>query len=471
MSSMKIRKSTVEDLPRILVIYERARRFMAETGNPNQWGASWPPEDVARADIEAGESYVCEADGKVEAVFFFRVGEDVEPTYRVIRGAWTAGGPYGVVHRIAVSGDVKGAGAFCLNWAFEQCGHLRIDTGRDNRPMRAVLERLGFTYCGIIVLADGWPRLAYEKTKDCGTQSGSLLEFPSLQEAVETTCGPGLQIVRETRVSGGDINEARTLEFSDGTRAFLKSNLPGRLPMFRCEAAGLSAIRRTGAIRTPLLLAAGTDRERNCSFLLLEQLEGAPRIRDYWEVFGQELAAMHRADASVLVPGGRYGFYQDNVVGSGTQKNTPYDSWVEFFRDCRLAPKADKTAAYFDTEDRRRLEYLMDHLDRWLIEPDQPSLLHGDLWGGNFMDGPDGKAWIIDPAAYVGHAEADIAMTELFGGFSPRFYAAYREAGLLQPGYEERRDLYNLYHLLNHLDLFGTGYLASVLHVVRTYSR
>ena len=488
---MKIRKSTVEDLPRILAIYERARKFMAETGNPRQWGGSWPPADLIPKDIEAGESYVCEHEGRPVAVFLLRVGEDIDPTYRLIDGAWIADGPYGVVHRIASSGEVKGAGAFCLDWAFEQCRHLRIDTFRENRVMRELLAKKGFSYRGVIALDDGSPRMAFEKIDEheaahgCAAASGCPggvpaaygspgagvpAAFSSLPDALAAVCGPGVTVTGERRVSGGDINEARRLTLSDGTALFMKSNAFSRLPMFLCERAGLAAIARTGAIGTPRVLAAGTDRDRNCSFLLMEHLEGGPRGEDYWEAFGHELAALHRADAADLTPGGRFGFYQDNVIGSGTQVNTPSDSWVRFFRDCRLAPKAEKIAGYFSAEDRKKLERLLERLDEYLTEPEQPSLLHGDLWGGNFMDGPDGRAWLIDPAAYVGHAEADLAMTELFGGFSPRFYAAYREAGLLQPGYGERRDLYNLYHLLNHLDLFGTGYLGSVLRVIRAYA-
>ena len=115
------------------------------------------------------------------------------------------------------------------------------------------------------------------------------------------------------------------------------------------------------------------------------------------------------------------------------------------------------------------MQYLLDHLDKYLIEPAQPSLLHGDLWGGNFMTGPDGLAWLIDPAVYVGHQEADLAMTELFGGFAPAFYDSYKSAAGLEPGYRDRRDLYNLYHLLNHLVLFGEGYLYEVLAILRHY--
>ena len=124
---------------------------------------------------------------------------------------------------------------------------------------------------------------------------------------------------------------------------------------------------------------------------------------------------------------------------------------------------------YFEASERRMINNLLERLDTLLIEPEYPSLLHGDLWSGNFMTGDDGKAWLIDPAVYVGHAEADIAMTELFGGFSEEFYSAYRETAPMQAGYEDRRDLYNLYQLLNHLNMFGGSYLSSVRRIVRRY--
>ena len=117
------------------------------------------------------------------------------------------------------------------------------------------------------------------------------------------------------------------------------------------------------------------------------------------------------------------------------------------------------------------MQSVLDHLDEYLIEPAHPSLLHGDLWSGNFVTGPDGHAWLIDPACYVGHAEADLAMKELFGGFAPSFYDAYRELCPIAMGYSDRRELYNLYHLLNHLNLFGRGYLESVMQIVRRFSK
>lgn len=167
-AAMKIRKSTLGDLERIMAIYARARAFMAAHGNPRQWAArSWPPERLIRADIAAGNSYVClNGEGRVVGTFFFIQGADVEPTYRVIEaGAWRDDSPYGVVHRIASDGSERGVGAFCLNWAYEQCGHLRIDTHGDNVVMQNLLRKLGFVQCGIIhVKEDNDPRLAYEKS-------------------------------------------------------------------------------------------------------------------------------------------------------------------------------------------------------------------------------------------------------------------------------------------------------------------
>ena len=202
----------------------------------------------------------------------------------------------------------------------------------------------------------------------------------------------------------------------------------------------------------------------------MEYLEAAPKQADFWEVFGRELCAMHRADPAKWTPGGRYGFLHDNYIGAGEQNNTVKDSWIAFFRDCRLAVQFKQAERYFSAQDLRAMERLLSNLDRYLFEPAHPSLLHGDLWGGNFVTGPDGHAALIDPAVYVGCAEADLAMTELFGGFAPAFYDSYREAGGIDAGYADRRDLYNLYHLLNHLNLFGESYRGEVLRIVRRYA-
>ena len=171
---MYIRKSTEQDFDRIMEIYAYARDFMAEHGNPLQWGPThWPPQDLIHQDIRDGASYVCVNDqGRVTGTFFFIFGKDIEPTYKKItEGAWLDDSPYGVVHRVASDGSEKGTGSFCLDWAYRQCGHLRIDTHGDNTVMQAMLKKLGFIHCGTIyVEEDDYPRLAFEKSGKTGSK-------------------------------------------------------------------------------------------------------------------------------------------------------------------------------------------------------------------------------------------------------------------------------------------------------------
>lgn len=165
---MKIRHTTENDLQKIMQIYDYARKFMAAHGNPKQWGATgWPYEEVIREDIRTGHSYVCEENGEVVGTFYYIYGEDIDPTYRRIQdGDWLSETAYGVVHRMAGDGSAKGIGEFCLNWAYEQCGHLRVDTHADNIVMHNLLLKLGFEKCGIIhVIEDDEPRFAYERVE------------------------------------------------------------------------------------------------------------------------------------------------------------------------------------------------------------------------------------------------------------------------------------------------------------------
>ena len=165
---MRIRKSEPADIGRIMEIYAGARKFMAEHGNPNQWGpTNWPPEALIREDMSNRNSYVCLNDrDEIIGTFFYVQGDNIEPTYREIEdGAWIEPGPYGVVHRIAADGSEKGIGSFCINWAYGQCGHLRMDTHGDNKVMQSLLKKLGYIHCGTIyVVEDNDPRLAFEKT-------------------------------------------------------------------------------------------------------------------------------------------------------------------------------------------------------------------------------------------------------------------------------------------------------------------
>ncbi len=298
----------------------------------------------------------------------------------------------------------------------------------------------------------------------------TLLAFTSLNEAISTIFGDDVKITGRAGISGGDINEALRLTLSDGNEIFMKTNSLKNASFFTAEAAGLTALASTEAIGLPAILGTGTDIGGGFSFLLLKMIKGGARIRTYWETLGRELAQLHQADCSRFSGHGRYGFETDNYIGMSAQRNAPGDSWVEFFRENRLEPQFKRAERYFGSEDMKRIHALLDNLDRLLIEPEYPSLLHGDLWGGNVMTGDDGKAWLIDPAVYVGHREVDIAMTELFGGFPQSFYASYQESAPLEPGYQDRLELYNLYQLLNHLNMFGGSYLSSVLRTVRAFT-
>lgn len=162
---MEIRQTKLEELDAVMALYADARRFMVDTGNPRQWAArNWPPRALIQRDIERGRSHVCVDGSEILAVFYYEYGHDIDSTYRIIEnGAWAGDDTYGVVHRIAAR-QGRGAGKSCIRWAYEQCGHLRIDTHGDNKVMQKVLERLDFRYCGIIHVAeDTDPRLAYEK--------------------------------------------------------------------------------------------------------------------------------------------------------------------------------------------------------------------------------------------------------------------------------------------------------------------
>ncbi len=289
----------------------------------------------------------------------------------------------------------------------------------------------------------------------------------SIKEAVSSVCGSNVTVEKKQTVHGGDANDAYALFLSDGEKLFLKINSVSNADFFRAEAEGVAALKATGTLRVPKIYAIGTD--GSDSFLLMEYIERAAPARNFWERLGTGLAAMHKADTVSFVSDGKYGFKSDNYIGAGKQKNTPKNSWIEFFSECRLRPQFEMASAYFDSTTVRKVNWLLDNLDRFLYEPERPSLLHGDLWSGNYMSDEMGQPMLIDPAVYVGCNEADIAMTELFGGFDRRFYTAYFEAMGAIPGYEDRRDLYNLYHLTNHLNLFGSAYLSAVVRTIASF--
>lgn len=300
--------------------------------------------------------------------------------------------------------------------------------------------------------------------------------YVSIEKAVKSIFGSDEEIKSMERIHGGDINDAYRLTLSSGERIFVKTNSKEHMDFFLTESAGLNAMRETGEIGVPRVFWIGKDQEKGISFLLLEYIESEPSRKSYWECFGRELAGMHRAECSRFVGSGlkqeNYGFCQDNFIGATPQKNQPKSSWIEFYRECRLIPQLSRAGRYLALEEKKKADFILRHLDCYLREPEFPSLLHGDLWSGNMMCGVGGKPWIIDPAAYVGDFETDLAMTRMFGSPPKIFYDAYNEINPIDwKGYFRRKHVYDLYHLLNHLNLFGTAYLGSVVETInRVYS-
>ncbi len=279
-----------------------------------------------------------------------------------------------------------------------------------------------------------------------------------LRTALAATLGP---IRSLTPVGGGDIHEAARVETASA-RYFVKWIQRPQPGMFEAEARGLNLLASARALRLPRVIAV----IEQPAALVLEWIDPGSNKSAVADLLGHGLAQQHRVTAD------HFGLDQDNYIGSNLQRNTPTRSWLEFFRDRRLGAQRDLAArhGYLPAEPARRLERLLDRLEHWIdAEHVRPSLLHGDLWGGNYLCDASGQPVLIDPAVYYGDREAELAFTELFGGFGARFYAAYHEAWPLDSGYADRRDLYNLYHLLNHLNLFGEGYGSAVDAILRTY--
>ncbi len=265
-------------------------------------------------------------------------------------------------------------------------------------------------------------------------------------------------VIRDKQtVSGGCINKA--YKVSGGKDCyFVKLNHVKLLPMFEAEAKGLEAILATRTVRAPKPIVTGACADT--AFLVLEYIP--MRSTQNQALLGQQLAQMHRATAA------SFGWEVDNTIGSTPQPNTRCDDWVEFWSQRRLGFQlhlaARKGAGARLQQDGERLLHRLPVF--FSSYRPAASLLHGDLWGGNHAADPHRQPVIYDPATYYGDRETDIAMTELFGGFSKEFYSAYNNVWPLDPGYAVRRTLYNLYHILNHYNLFGGGYLSQAQSMI-----
>ena len=261
-------------------------------------------------------------------------------------------------------------------------------------------------------------------------------------------------------LGGGSISTAMKATLSDGEIVFVKVS-PQQTDMFPKEANGLRELAKADAVRIPAVIFADEK------ILVLEFLppSSPPNRKLFFEEFGRQFAALHRCTSS------SFGFFEDNYIGSTPQQNLPLSSsWKEFYYTRRLQYQflLAEENGYVNAELRRCFDALGRRMEELVPDDGEPpALLHGDLWAGNFLCMEGARPAIIDPAVYYGHHEADLAMTLLFGGFGDSFYSAYAEAYPLNPGWQRRMELYKLYHLFNHLNLFGEGYYGQVLRTMQ----
>jgi len=286
---------------------------------------------------------------------------------------------------------------------------------------------------------------------------------------IERVSGQKFPVKQQQALAGGSINSAYLLS-ADNSRYFVKTNAPGRQDMFAAEARGLQALASSETLRVPKPVCFGDDSRQ--SYIVMEYLELSGRANQY--DLGQQLAAMHRAsvdtsaDKSADQNAGQFGWDIDNTIGATHQPNAWAGSWLDFWRDQRLGYQLKLAANNgYGGELQTLGERLLLEMPKLFSGRDiKPSMLHGDLWGGNVAGLKDGTPVIFDPAFYYGDREADLAMTYVFGGFSADFYASYQNAFPLDDGFAVRKTFYNIYHIINHLNLFGGGYHGQSINML-----
>jgi len=289
-------------------------------------------------------------------------------------------------------------------------------------------------------------------------------EEDPVEAALRTALARPVRTLGRRALGGGDISQVERVETDAGT--FIVKSHPSPPPgFFGAEAAGLAALRASGtSLRIPAVVAVSDDTP---AFLVLEDLGAGRPSGGFDEAFGRGLAELHRQRSD------RFGFERQTFCGTTTQPNPWTDRWVDFYREARLGHQLDlaERSGQLSPAELRSAGHLLERLDAWIDEPAEgPSLIHGDLWSGNLHVSETGAPSLIDPSASFSHREAELGMMQLFGGFGARVYRAYEEAFPLDAGWRERNPLYQLYHLLNHLNLFGGGYRSQVMAVVRRFA-
>ena len=286
-------------------------------------------------------------------------------------------------------------------------------------------------------------------------------------ERIECETGEPSTIETCRSVSGGCINQAWVVSTTSGMEFFIKSNPDCSEAVFATEANGLNAMNATETIRVPAVITFG-QLSSGPAFLVLEAISSHTRAGNFYETFGRQLAEMHRRGRSA-----QFGFDSDNWLGASLQMNPRRDDWRTFWVEARLIPqlKMAQDNGVSSQKLQQLGQALISRIDRFINDDGEPpALIHGDLWSGNYLSDENGQPVILDPACYYANREAEFGMTKLFGGFPPQFYDAYQEAWPLTDGWETRTELYTLYHLLNHLNLFGTSYLGGCLEILQRYA-
>lgn len=280
-----------------------------------------------------------------------------------------------------------------------------------------------------------------------------------ISQALTNVSGLNEKVKSATPVGGGDINKAFLVRTQSGSY-FLKYNDASRFPrMFETEALGLKLLKKPGAPRVPEVIAHGESGQH--TWLLIEYIWQGSYGKNFWDDFGFALAQLHKNSSEF------FGLDHDNYIGSLPQSNKNHQTWPEFFVEERLGKQLEmaRKKGLVDSALMRNFENLFKAIPS-IFPQEPPALVHGDLWSGNFMCDTHGNPCIIDPAVYYGFREMDISMSKLFGGFASRFYEAYHEIFPMSPGWQQRLDICNLYPLLVHVNLFGSGYLGSVRGIV-----